>query len=239
MKNLLTIVAYAAKPDSDAEYEGIDFIYPEEGESEKNFLTRAIKGAKGKYTFVSSVGVRLADIKSILNVLDKNNADIVNFAGGAILKTSDFKSVVKDCPDAFSLLVLAALECKTTFKTLYAPFTFERARTTFTDDNTDGMLLAASEFKKAKAKLQKEIYSYVFDLLCLRIIDFYLYAMLEIRAGRLESEKLIEFDNKLKAEIVMYLAVEKRFTFANLDKLRSKGFKISYFTAKKFEKRLK
>ena len=63
--------------------------------------------------------------------------------------------------------------------------------------------------------------------------------MVAIKEGRLESEKLISFDNRLKGEIVLFLALEKNFKAANLTKLRKKGFKISRFTAKKFKKLLK
>ena len=241
MKTLLTIVVCneAGKEKALTLYDGIELIYPEENETEKDFLTRAFKTANGKYSLVCVNKFRFADVQSLLNILDKNAADMVNFMGGSVLKTSTLKNVVKDCPDAFSACVLAIMESKAMLKTVYTPFIFEKGAVTFNDDNTEGMLLAASEFKKVKAKLSKEIYSYVFDLVCARLVDFYLYAMLAIKDGKFEAEKLVSFDNKLKAEIVLYLALDKRFTYGNLQKLRNKEFKISYFTAKKFRKQIK
>ena len=238
MKILLTIAACCGAVKDLPEYEGIELIYPVENEEMRAFLSRAVKNAKGKYTLVSVNKFNYADVQSVLNILDKNTADLVNFMGGTILKTSDLKSVVKDCPDAFSLCVLAAMQGKTTLKTVYIPFTFSKSAVTFNDENIEGMLLAATEFAKVKAKLTKEIYSFVFDLLCQRIIEYYLFALLEIRDKKIEAKKLIEFDNKLKAEIVLYLAVDKRFTYASLQKIRDNGFKISFFTAKKFRKQL-
>ncbi len=73
-------------------------------------------------------------------------------------------------------------------------------------------------------------------MLCDRLVIYYLYALLSIKDGNLDSGKLIAFDGKLKAEIVLYLALEKRFTYAKLQKLREKNFKISGWTARKFRK---
>lgn len=240
MKTVLTIVVCNGMDNvSSTLYDGIELKYPEEGETEINFLTRAFKNAKGKYSLVCVDKFRFADVRPLLNILDKNTSDIVNFMGGSVIKTSVFRDVVKDCPDAFSVCALAVMASKTMLKTTYVPFVFEKDATTFSDCNTEGLLLAAAEFKKMKPKLTKEIYTYIFDLLCSRIIIFYIYAMLSIKDGRLDADKLIEFDNRLKAEIVLYLAIDKRFTYANLQKLRNRGFKISYFTAKKFRKVIK
>ena len=239
MKNLLTIVVCHSDNNDIATCDGVEFIFPEEGENEKNFLTRAFKQAKGKYSLVCENTLKLADVQSVLNILDKNTADIVCFVGGAVFRTAIMKNAVKDCEDAFSCRVLALLECKNLLKTVYNPFIFVKRAKDFTEENTEGILLAAAEFKKAKAKLTKEIYSFAFDMLCSKLVTYYLYSMLAIKDGSMPAEKLIEFDNKLKAEIVLYLALDKRFTYAKLQKLRDKGFKISSLTARKFKKCLK
>lgn len=241
MKILLTIVVCneADREKAFTLYDGIELIYPEEGEKERDFLSRAFKIAKGKYSLVCVNRFRFADVQSILNILDKNTADMVSFLGGSVLKTSIIKNIAKDCPDEFSACALAIMQSKTMLKTVYTPFIFDKGAVAFNDENTEGMLLAAAEFKKVKAKLSKEIYSYVFEMLCARIVEYYIFAMLSIRDGKIEAEKLISFDNKLKAEIVLYLAVDKRFEHGNLEKLRNKGFKISFFTAKRFRKLIK
>ena len=50
---------------------------------------------------------------------------------------------------------------------------------------------------------------------------------------------LAELDGTLKAEIVLYLALEKKFTASKLHKLREKGYRISFLTERKFRKLLK
>ena len=90
MKILLTIVVNSDIGTKNAPplYDGIEIICPDENESEKDLLTRAIKTAKGKYTVLSDRKFRLADINSLLNILDKNSADMVSFTGGTAIKTN-------------------------------------------------------------------------------------------------------------------------------------------------------
>ena len=240
MKNLLTIVVGCNKGEKHAStlYDGIELIYSEPNESEKDFISRAIKGAKGKYSILLNQTFRFADINSLFNILDKNSPDIVVFAGGTAIKTSVIKSVVKDSQDIFSCFILSVLSCKTVLKSTYTPFYFDKCETVFSDENYSGLLLAAEQFVAAKAKLSKDIYSHAMNSLCARLVSFYLSAMLDINEGKMDSEKLISFDNRLKAEIVLYLALEKNFTAAKLSKLRKKGFKISWLTVRKFKKLL-
>lgn len=237
MKNLLSVVIFgSAEKQSATLYDGIELLYADEGESEKDFLTRAAKTAKGKYTVICDRAFKFADVQSLLNIIDKNAADMVCFVSDVALKTSVLRTVAKDCEDCFSLTALTVFSCKTIMKTTYCPFSFSKPNGSFKENNTAGILLAAETFGKVKAKLPKEIYSYAFNMLCDKLVFYYMYAMLAIRDGALPAEKLIEFDNKLKAEIVLHLALEKRFTAAKLHKLREKGFKISRFKASKFRK---
>ena len=241
MKNLLTIVVGY---DTDARhastlYDGIELIYPEKEENQKDFISRAVKNAKGKYSVLLEQKFMLADLNSLLNILDKNSPDMVIFAGGTALKTSIIKNVVKDSKDIFSCFILSVLSCKTVLKSTYIPFSLGKSETNFTEDNYAGLLTSAEAFVAVKSKLSKDIYSHTINALCARLVTFYLTAMVAIKEGKLESEKLISFDSRLKGEIVLYLALEKNFTAAKLVKLRKKGFKISRFTAKKFKKLLK
>lgn len=163
---------------------------------------------------------------------------MVVFVGGTAIKTSIIKGVVKDCKDLFSCFILSVLSCKTVLKSVYLPLTFEKSETLFNEDSYSGLLLASEEFVKAKAKLSKDVYSHALNSLCARLVTFYLTAMIAIREGKMDKETLISFDSRLKAEIVLYLALEKNFTAGKLSKLRKKDFKISRFTAKKFKKLL-
>ena len=237
MKTLLSVVVCGKTGETTQPlYDGIELIYAEENENQKDFLARAGKLAKGKYTVICERSFRFADVQSLLNIIDKNTADMVCFTSGCALKTDVFKKAVKDCEDAFSCRALTVMGCKTILKTTYTPFTFDKRPNQFTQENATGILLAAETFGKVKAKLPKEIYSYSFNLVCDRLVTYYMYAMVAIKDGELHAEDLIEFDNKLKAEIVLHLALEKRFTAAKLNKLREKDFKISRFKASKFKK---
>ena len=237
MKILLTIAVCEKCVDENLQplCDGIEYIYPEDGEPEKDFLARAVKSAKGKFSVVCDRAFALADVQSVLNIIDKNTSDMVCFNGGVAIKTSVLKGV-KDYTDAFSLRFAGITGCKSLLKTVYNPFTLNKKDKAFKQVNVEGLLACAELFVKVKAKLNKEIYSYAFNMLCEKLVIYYVYSMLAIRAGELPAENLIEFDNKLKAEIVLYLALEKRFTYARLQKLRDKGFKISWFTARKFKK---
>ena len=239
MKNLLTLIIACdtAEKHASSLYENIELIY-QENESEKDFLIRAIKGAKGKYSVLLNQEFRFADVNSLLNILDKNSPDMVVFAGGTAIKTSVIKTASKDCKDIFSCFILSVLSCKTVLKSVYMPFTFFKSKVTFNNDNYSGLLIAAEAFSEAKAKLSKDVYSHAMNALCARLVAFYLSSMVAIKEGSMNSEELISFDGKLKAEIVLYLTLEKNFTAAKLSKLRKKGFKISGLTAKKFKKLL-
>lgn len=241
MKNLLSIVVSCDTGDKHAStlYDGIELIYPEENENEKDFVLRAIKNAKGKYAVLVDKKFMFADMNSLLNILDKNSPDMVCFTGGTAVKTSVIKSVAKDCADLFSCFVLSVLSCKTILKSTYMPFTFIKRDVSFSDANYSGILIAAEAFGSAKSKLSKDIYSYTMNALCVRLVSFYLFAMVAIKDGKMERETLVSIDSRLKSEIVLFLALEKNFTAAKLNKLRKKNFKISRFTAKKFKKILK
>ena len=238
MKILLSVAVCKPVQRNESLYDGIELLYPEENDSEKEFLIRALKVAKGKYTVISDTGFAFADVQPLLNIIDKNAADMVCFTGGCAIKTAVLKTAVKDCTDAFSLKVTGVLGCKNLLKTIYNPFRFGKYAGKFTDENVAGLLYCAETFGKVKAKLTKEIYSYASNLLCEHLVIYYMYAMLAIRDGDCKADSLIDFDNKLKAEIVLYITLEKKFTAAKLSVLRAKSFKISGLKANKFRKLL-
>ena len=108
MKILLTVVVCGNGADGRSAplYDGIELIYPDGGEGVKDFLARALKTAKGKYTVVLDTKFLFADVQPLLNIIDKNTADMVCFNGGIALKTAVLKNVVKDCADSFSCRIL-------------------------------------------------------------------------------------------------------------------------------------
>ena len=233
MKKLLTIVVYGQSDGgrSDTLYSGVELIYAD------GDLHNALKQAKGKYILIENRTFLFKDVQPFLNALDTASQDIVRFNGGNAYKSSLFKGVV-DKGDCFAFCASASFNAKSVAYFEYAPFNFSAPDCDFENEES-GLKEVCYEFKRVKAKLSKEVYSFVFDLICERLLLFYTCALIAIREKRISADKLIEFDKNLKDEIVLYLALDKRFDDGKLPKIRSKGFKISGFTAKRYKKLLK
>lgn len=238
MKKLLTIVVCGGYIGEIAETppDEVEFLYTETNGEE---LPSLLKQAKGKYIYILPNGYTLSDLHIMLRVLGDADTDLVSFACGTAAKNPLFKGLnFKDNNCVFLFNVFAALEAKNLTKTLYNPVCRSGEGAQFDEGVKESILIACTEFKKVKAKLSKEIYAHVSDMLIEKLTEFYILAMLAIRGGEYTADRLAEFDAKLKGEIVLYLALEKRFPVTKLDKLREKKFKISVFTAKKFRKYL-
>ena len=238
MKKLLTIVVCGGNLGELAEnpYDEVEFLYTENNESELPFL---LKQAKGKYIYLLPSGYELCDLHMMVSVLGDKDSDLVSFTHGTAAKNSLFKGLnFKDNNCAFLFDVFSALEAKSITKTLYTPVCKSDEGAKFDEGVKVSIVIACAEFKKVKAKLSKEVYAHVSDMLISELTEFYILAMLAIRGGEYSADKLAEFDAKLKGEIVLFLALEKRFPVTKLEKLREKKFKISIFTAKKFKKYL-
>ncbi|MDE6597426.1 MAG: hypothetical protein K2K60_02170 [Clostridia bacterium] len=236
MKKLLTVVVYSqtAKNFDELQYEKAELISC----ADTAEFQRALKKANGKYTVICG-GVSVNDLQPLLDLADSAKEDIIAFSDGAAYKTSAFKGADGiDSADLFLCSVSAAMQCKSVIKCDLTPFTLNKEVLPCAD-RCGGILHACKAFKEVKAKLAREIYNYVFESLCSELVNFYACALLEIRNGSFTAEQLIEFDTQLKSEIVLYLAVDKRFTAASLKKLRDKQFKISFLTANKLKKLLK
>lgn len=236
MKKLLTVVVYSGttKNFDGFRYEKAELIVC----AEPAEFQRALKKANGKYTVICG-GARINDLQPLLDLIDGAGADIIAFANGAAVKTQAFKGAYGvEAADLFLCAVSAEMQCKSILKTELTPFAFAKKAAPCAD-RYDGILKACLTFKEVKAKLAREVYNYVFESLCAELVGFYASAMLEIRNGSFSADKLAEFDVRLKSEIVLYLAVEKRFAAAPLKKLRDKQFKISFLTANKLKKLLK
>ena len=233
MKKLLTIVVYGQSDDgkNDTIYDQIELIYADGG------LQSAVKQAKGKYVLIENRTFLFNDVQPFLNALDTATQDVIRFNGANAYKSTLFKGVA-DNGDCFAFCTSAAFNAKTVGYFEYAPFTFSAADWNYEKEET-GLLQVCREFKRVKAKLSKEVYAFSFDLICDRLQLFYTHALLVIRAKTILAEQLSEFDKNLKDEIVLYLALDKRFDGGKLSKIRKKGFKISYFTARRYKKLLK
>ncbi|MBD5584004.1 MAG: hypothetical protein HDQ88_02895, partial [Clostridia bacterium] len=160
--------------------------------------------------------------------------------GGYCFKTSLLKGLSqRACVDRYGAEIFAAFEAKTLSAVKIKPFNFTTVHTEYSEEIEARLKEALAEFKKSKAKLTKTVYSFIFDVLCERLVTFYISAMLKIKSGELDPETLKAFDTELKENVILYLALEKRFTLANLAKLRAKDFKIGFIEYNKFKKAVK
>jgi len=238
MKKLLTIVVCDRTIDDRivSSFDEVELIYTNNNEAD---IPEAIKHAKGKYTFILSHIFTIEDIKQLVSVLDESDEDIICFEFGSVAKTQLFKGLnFKEDNCTFLFKIYAAMSAKSIKKTLYKPFIFNGNPLEFDDHFKDKVLLASAEFKRVKAKLEKDVYNYVFDMLVKKVVEYYMRAMLAIRSHKYPPEELVKFDNLLKGEIVLYIAVEKRFTPAHMQRLRDKSFKINFLQARKINKAL-
>ena len=205
-------------------------------------LYELIRQTKGKYVIILDTDCTLAggDFDAILKACDEAAADILSFDGGYALKATTLKGVpAKNYTDRYGAEIYTAFNSKEIAEVEAKPFNFttQRAKYSLTDEAKLEETL--EEFKKSKAKLTKAVYSFIFDMLCARLITFYTCAMVAIYRKETTAEELSEFDKRLKDNIVLYLALEQRFTAANLKKLREKNFKINFIIYNKFKKLVK
>lgn len=240
MKKVVSIIVCKNTQCVPTEPDGAEILYTEENRGFSEIVQNGVKQAKGKYLILCGQGFEFSDIDGLLNVAGASNADIIAFDGATAFKTQLFKSFLPD-GDKATAEILAILSAKSIEKSNLKPFVFEKTTDNlhYSEKTAQELSLALKEFKKCKSKLPKEVYTYAVDVICAKLNTFYAGAMLAVRNKQLTVEALREFDALLKDNVVLYLAMDKRFTPANLGKLRKKNFEISFITAKKFEKFLK
>lgn len=227
MKKLLTvIVCKRTEGEIDAPYEDLEVLYTDEDFNCADIIKNGIKQANGKY-------IALCDGASVLNwealsaVLSGANCDVLEFNGGRCFKAGIVRSA-NSKGDRTALEINCALGSKSVVHTDITPFKFTYDNYDYSTDSAN-LLSVLDDFNKQKAKVSKDTYGYARDLLCSNLFDFYLDALLKIHAGE-SSEKLIAFDEKLKENIVVYLALTQNFKGVNLQKIREKNFKTDFFT---------
>ncbi len=201
----------------------------------KNF----IKGAEGKYTVFLDRDFSFGDIYPFISALDKTSADAVRFVGGRCFKTSLLKTL--NVPESFSRFdaeFAAAAASKSLAAVKAEPFEFPCKCGKYDRGDDNGIFSAMEQFKKYKGKLKTEIYSFVFDLICGKIFEHFALSLAAVYKKTETAEYAAEFDRRLKEDIVVALAVEKRFKDAGIEisKLRKKQFKIPYMTYLKLKK---
>ena len=240
MKKNLSVILCNTADGAQGEPDGVELMFTDEVRTSGEIIKNAVKQAKGKYICLLEGSFKYADIAEFMTVLDKCSADAVICDGGYCFKSTIFKSLNLDenC-FAFTCEIAAMLSSKSVLKSDIKPFTLAEKPLCCPFEIAPALLSVLDDFKKCRTKLSKEAYSAVFDLICTRLTIFYMSAALEVREGKIKAQSLIDFDGKLKDNVILYLTLEKRFTSADLNKLRKKGFKVGFLTANKFKKALK
>lgn len=242
MKKILTVaVCKNAGNELTPPCEEIDILYASESEQQgEKAVYELLRQVKSKYTVLVDSDFTFGETDGFLKELDGATADIIVFEGGYLFKSAVLKGLPsKLCVDRYAAEIFGAFNAKTVSNTDLQPFTFNAVYTEYSDEITASLSEALDEFKKSKAKLPKDVYSFIFEALLSRLITFYMSAMLAIREKTLGAEALKEFDTKLRDNIVLYLALEKRFYAADLKKLREKDFRINFLQCNKFKKLIK
>lgn len=244
MKKLLSIVLCKnagdglAAPDDRAEILRLD----ESTDANPKALYDLIRQTKGKYVVIIDTDCTLSEggFDSFLQFVDGAAADILIFDGGYALKAGTLKGVsAKLYTDRYGAEIYTAFNSKDIARAALKPFNFTTQRAEYSLTDEAKLEETLEEFKKSKAKLAKSVYTFIFDILCARLITFYICAMIAVYRKETTADSLLDFDKRLKDNIVLYLALEKRFPAADLKKLRAKNFKINLITYNKFKKIIK
>ncbi len=203
-----------------------------------DFIKAAIKRAAGKYVLLTDCNFALCDLGGFLCEVKSRDDDVIAFDGGTCFKPALIKGI-KRTENLSAVEIFAAMSAKSVYKTHLKPLEFFKSPVEYSKSLHTALKEAVEEFAREKAKLAREVYAFVFETLIKRLTEFYMAAMLKMRKDLAVHDPLCEFDRTLKDNVVLYLALEKRFPYVNLSKLREKNFKISFFTARKFKKYLK
>lgn len=235
MKLLLSILSFADStcgvPDN------AEIIKADGNATFSDFIKAAQKRAAGKYVLLADCNFALNDLNGFLCEVKSRDADVIAFDGGICIKPSLLKGI-KRTENLSATEIFAAISAKSVLKTDIKPLIFFKNPAEYSESIHTELKEAVEEFAREKAKLTREVYAFVFDMLIRRLTEFYMAAMLKMRKDSAAKEALCGFDKALKAYVVLYLALEKRFPYVKLSSLREKNFKISFFTARKFKKYL-
>lgn len=218
-------------------FEGAEIIKVKPDESSELYFKRLFKAAEGKYLMFADGRFTLYDFYALLCALEKASADAVTFEGGLCLKISTVKSAQYKGFDKTCAELAGLFESKSVATLNLLPLAFAASDNGYSDDAENCVKAAIDGYAKSRSKLNKDVYSLCFDTVSDRVADFYADALLAVRAGKLEPEKLSAFNDELKKHTVLYLAVDKRLDLkGGLKAVADSGFKISGGIAKKLSK---
>lgn len=229
-KNLTIIVCNKFEGEISAPYDDIELLYTDGDYDSADIIKNAVKQANGKYIAFCDGAVEILNAEALTAALQNASCDVMEFNGGMFFKASVVRAVSsKDITGRVTLEIKAALNAKDFVHTGIAPLNLHNARCLYSDENSEMLLSLIDDFNKQKSKVSKETYAYAREMLCDVLYYFYADAMLKIRKGGLDSQTFAQFDEKLKENIVLYLALGQKFKKPKLQKIRDKKFKIGLF----------
>lgn len=231
MKKVLTIIV-CNKFDGEiaAPYDDIEVLYTDGEYDCSDIIKNAVKQANGKYIAFCDGAVDVLNAEALSAALQKASCDIMEFESGILFKAQVVRAVSsKDVTGRIALEIKAALNARDFVMTKIAPLNLHNERCLYSDKNSDMLLSVIDDFNKQKSRVSKETYAFAREMLCGVLYYFYADAMLKIRKGSLQSQTFVQFDDKLKENIVLYLALGQKFKNLKLQKIRDKKFKIGLF----------
>lgn len=242
MKTVLTI-AVCETPQEQRQfprYDGVELYIIDQSQTAAQFLRGIAKSVKSKYVLIADGDFTFADMQAFLLYAEKSKGDILTFPGGYCLKSRLLRALpAKNIGNRYFTEIHAAMGAKTVDRSEICPLRFHGMNTAYSEAGQKDLAEAIGQFNAGRSRLPKPVYAFLFDAVCARLATFYMSAMLSIRNGEIPADRLIGFDRALKQNVILYLALNKRFRAADLTKLRRKDFRISLFTANKFKKMLK
>lgn len=235
MKKLITVACSGKLNISDVETESVEFLTPENIEKQENnlFFSECINKAAGKYLYFidGDADCDKEVFERFLHDVEKLNADVIAPDIGYVIKTALLKSVkIKNANYGIYATVNALIGAKSVKKINCSPIKL-LSSAPLNLESAEEIVEANALFSKNKGKLERSVYLAAYEYVINADTEYYLLSYLNCCKNK-NTEEIIYFDKRLKDNIVLYLAVEKRFP-VNLKKLRENGFKYSLISVLK------
>ncbi len=237
MKNVLTIALTGDGKFDESQLFGGTEVVALEGDTP----LAGLKKAKGKYTVLVADEAKVDELADFLTAADSANADVLAFPDGYAFKTGLIMKVPAKEYLPYSAEIAAILSAKSVQKLNKRPLHIAKTPADTSEAATAALIRTIADYTACKGKAPLEVYALARDLICSKLTEYYLTAMLEIFKKPKEFQRLVDFDGQISNnDKVLYLVFDNRFSqLMNLKKLRAKKFKINLFEYIKIKNLLK